>query len=337
MKVFSIFSLFLLTLLFSCNEKERPAVSFYYWKTNFRLSPSEVTTLRDNKVKKLYLRYFDVDKAPGQPVAQPVSPIVLNDSLYSSRIVPVIYIKKRVFENIDSSRLPALAKNIFSLIQQINQTKQITNTEVQFDCDWTESTKLLYFSFIRIFRSISKLDISATIRLHQVKYYQRTGVPPVDHGVLMYYNMGEINAGNNNSVYDKTIAAKYNPSLGHYPLALDVALPIFAWGQQIRDGQVAGLLNKINEGRFANDSNFTVLGKNRFLVKHAGFKAGYYFREKDEVKLESVSGDELLGMAKDINKYLPNNPRTLIFYDLDSINTNRYEKGIYKKILDGFN
>jgi hypothetical protein len=337
MKLSQLFFTLSLCLFYTCTQKQEAAISFYYWKTNFNVSAAEAAILYDNHVRKLYVRYFDVDKEPGQPVAQPVSPIVLSESLNNCNIIPVVYIKKRVFENIDSSNLPGLAKNILSLIQQINQSRQISNTEVQFDCDWTERTKHLYFSFISIYRSISKQGISATIRLHQVKYYQRTGVPPVDYGVLMYYNMGEINAGNKNSVYDKAIAAKYNPSLVDYPLVLDVALPIFAWAQQIRDGQVVGLLNKINGGHFADDSNFTVLGKNRLLVKHAGFKAGYYFREKDEVKLESVSEGELLGMVKEINKYLPMNPRTIIFYDLDSINTTRYEKGIYKKVLDGFN
>lgn len=293
--------------------------------------------MQDNEVKKLYVRYFDVDKEPGQPEAKPISPIVINDSINKFSIVPVIYIKKRVFENTDSNSLTTLAKNIISLITQINQSKQITNNEVQFDCDWTENTKEMYFSFLRIYRNISKQTLSATIRLHQVKYYQRTGVPPADYGVLMYYNMGEINAGNKNSVYDKAIAAKYNPSLANYPLVLDVALPIFAWGQQIRNGLVVGLLNKINESHFSNDSNFVFLNKNRLLVKRACFKAGYYFQEKDEVKLESITEEELAGMAKEINKYVKVPPHTIIFYDLDSINMTRYEKGIYKKVLDGFN
>lgn len=337
MKCFHLFLLVSPFLFFSCKQKQDATISFYYWKTNFTLSANETQTLYDNAVKKLYIRYFDVDKEPGQLQAKPISPVVINDSLNNYNIVPVVYIKKRVFENTDSNSLPALAKNIFLLITQINQSKQITNTEVQFDCDWTESTKEMYFSFLRTYRNISKQNLSATIRLHQVKYYQRTGVPPVDRGVLMYYNMGEINSSNTNSVYDKTIASKYNPSLSHYPLVLDVALPIFAWGQQIRDGRVVGLLNKINESHFANDSNFISLDKNRLQLKHACFKAGYYFQERDEVKLESITEEALLDMAGEINKYLKNKPHTVIFYDLDSINIVRYEKDVYKKVLDNLN
>ncbi len=321
----------------SCKNKPGGNISFYYWKTNFSLSATETKTLGDNTVKKLYVRYFDVDKELGQSEAKPISPIALNDSIKNYNTIPVIYIKKRVFENINSNSLLTLAKNILSLITQINQSKQIKNTEVQFDCDWTESTKATYFSFLRTYRNFSKQNISATIRLHQVKYYERTGVPPVDRGALMYYNMGEINAGNKNSIYDKAIAAKYNPSLAHYPLPLDVALPIFAWGQQLRDGLVVGLLNKINADHFTDDSNFVFISANRLQVKHACFKAGYYFQEKDEVKLEAVSKDELLDMATEINKYLKNPPQTIIFYDLDSINVVRYEKDVYKEILDQFN
>lgn len=337
MKCFHCFALFALLLFFSCKEKNKPTVSFYCWKTNVELTGIESEVLHNNAVSKLYIRYFDVDKEPGETIARPVASVQLGDAVKKYAVIPVVFIKKRVFEDIDSGNIELLAKNIHSLIEQVNQSKQLSHTEVQFDCDWTESTKEEYFSFLRHYKKLSGKNISATIRLHQVKYCQRTGIPPVGRGVLMYYNMGEINPGNQNSVYDKTIAAKYNSSLAHYPLLLDVALPIFAWGQQIREGRVIGLLNKVNESHFVNNSNFIFTGNNRLQTVHACFKAGYYFREKDEVKIEAVNEAELLDMTKEINKYLEFSPHTIIFYDLDSINMVRYEKGIYKKVLGGFN
>jgi hypothetical protein len=324
-------------LLYSCKSKQDAAISFYYWKTNFALRPAESESLHYNNVNTLYLRYFDVDLPQGQIEPGPVSPVVFNDSIIRHQIIPVVYIKNRVFEKADSNSLALLAKNVFALIGQIDQSKAIQHSEIQFDCDWTERTKAAYFSFLQLFRSISKQKLSATIRLHQVKYLKRTGLPPVDRGVLMYYNMGEINAGDNNSVYDPAIASRYTASLGSYPLPLDVALPIFAWAQQLRSGKVVGLLNKLNAHHFADDSNFVRISSNRLQVKHACFKAGYYFIENDQVKLESVTEAELIDMAVDINKYLRKAPRNIIFYDLDSINLSRYDKGIYKKVLDGFN
>lgn len=337
MKYRFCFTLFTLLLFFSCKEKHKPAVSFYCWKTNIELTGLELQTLQDNAVNKLYVRYFDVDKLPGETAARPVAPVQLNDAVKNYTVIPVVFIKKRVFEGIDSGSIAQLAKNIHDLTGQINHSKQTSNTSIQFDCDWTENTKDQYFSFLRQYKKLSQKNISATIRLHQVKYYRRTGVPPVDNSVLMYYNMAEINSGSQNSVYDKDVAAKYDASLAHYPLPLDVALPIFAWGQQVRDGHVVGLLNKMNENHFTGDPNFISAGKNRFRAVHACFKAGYYLQENDEVKIESVSEAELLYMAEQINKYLPVSPQTVIFYDLDNVNMVRYEKGIYQKVLDGFN
>jgi hypothetical protein len=336
MKCFSCF-VWATLLLFSCKEKSRPAVSFYCWKTNVELAGIESQALHDNAVTRLYIRYFDVDKQPGETIARPVAPVQLGDSVKKYQVIPVVFIKKRVLDGIDTGSIELLAKNIYAFIEKIDQSQQLNNTEVQFDCDWTEGTKEPYFFFLRYYKKISGKNISATIRLHQVKYFRRTGIPPVDRGVLMYYNMGEINPGEQNSVYDKSTAAKYDPSLQQYPLPLDVALPVFAWAQQIRDGRVAALLNKVNESHFAKDANFIFISNSRLRAVHPCFKAGYYFRENDEVKLESVSGQELLGMPEEINKYLKKSPRAVIFYDLDSINMVRYEKDIYQKIVDVFN
>ena len=33
----------------------------YYWKTRFELKPSETAFLQENDIKRIYLRYFDVD------------------------------------------------------------------------------------------------------------------------------------------------------------------------------------------------------------------------------------------------------------------------------------
>ncbi len=46
----------------------------------------------------------------------------------------------------------------------------------------------------RAVREQSGLPLSSTIRLHQIKYRERTGVPPVERGMLMFYNMGQFSA-----------------------------------------------------------------------------------------------------------------------------------------------
>jgi hypothetical protein len=327
--------LFIVLLLLTTACRRQPKLlSFYYWKTEFSLGSVEKKVLQDLQVKQLYVRYFDIDFAPEASQPEPVSPIQLNNDIKSYIIVPVIYIKNRTFEKLDTAGVTRLAKNVFHLVSQINQSRQLQTHEIQFDCDWTDRTKDNYFLFIQQYRALSKQRISSTIRLHQVKYKERTGIPPVDQGVLMYYNMGEINTGSQNSIYEKSIASRYNTYIKNYPLSLDIALPIFRWGYTIREGKVVQLLNKINVDYFKNDSNFIAAGPNRFLAKHACFRAGYYFKQQDLVKLEQVPEQDLLDITHAINRFAGHRVQRVIFYDLDSANIVQYEATVFKKVLD---
>lgn len=333
LKCLYLATMFLSGLLFiACNSKSK-TISFYYWKTTFQLNGYERNALKNNQVSTLYLRYFDVDFTPGSIEPEPVSPISMDISTNPYRIVPVIFIKNRTFERINTNAISTLVKNIFAFVSQINTTHSISTDEIQFDCDWTESTKDKYFQFIREYRTLSKKAISATIRLHQVKYHERTGIPPVDMGVLMCYNMGVIGAGSSSSIYEKSIAGRYIFSLRSYPLRLDIALPIFSWSIQIRDGKVVQLLNKMNFYHFENDSNFNLVKKNLFAVRNACFKGGYYFQKNDMIKIESVSPEDLNDITEQLNRYSNHQISKLIFYDLDSINLIHYDEDIFKKVL----
>jgi hypothetical protein len=221
----------------ACQHKTR-SMSFYYWRTTYAPDSMELQTLKENKVDTLYVHYFDVDWPDTDAAPSPISPIrfAANPSGYS--IVPVIFFQNRVFEKLGSTASLALAEKVLALVRRINLPAGIRAKEMQFDCDWTEQSRDNYFRFIREYHALSGLPLSSTIRLHQIKYSERAGTPPVDHGILMFYNMGNIDAGNGNSVYDRAIAHRYTPSLRTYPLILDVALPIFSCGLQVRDGRV---------------------------------------------------------------------------------------------------
>jgi hypothetical protein len=336
MKKYSWSLVLLLALFAACRQNNKP-LSFYYWKTHFSLNEFERNTLKHHDVRSLYVRYFDVDVKPEHEQPFPVSPIQLDSSVRSYRVIPVIFIKNRTFERLPAANMTTLAKNVFMLVAQINQSQHITTHEIQFDCDWTERTRDNFFEFIRQYRAITTQTVSSTIRLHQVKYKERTGVPPVDYGVLMYYNIGAINGDNTNSIYERSIADRYSSYLKLYPLPLDVALPVFSWALTVRDGKVVELLNKINFRQFENDSNFIKVNEDRYLAKHACFKNGYYFKERDEIKQEHVPPDDLLDITTQINQHTNHHIGKLIFYDLDSTNLIQYEKDILKKVLNNFN
>jgi hypothetical protein len=324
--------LFLLVLIAACRRQTKP-LSFYYWKTQFALNGYEKSVLKEHAVQSLYVRYFDVDLKEGDVQPIPVSPVILDTSVRSFRVIPVIFIKNRTFERLPSAGIATLARNVFDLVAQISRSQQLIPREIQFDCDWSERTRDKFFEFIRQYRAIAQQTISSTIRLHQVKYKERTGIPPVDYGVLMYYNIGAITGDNNNSIYERSVANRYNTYIRSYPLPLDIALPVFSWALQVRDGKVVELLNKINISQFKNDSNFISVNIEWYKAKHACFKAGYYFKENDVIKPEHVPANDLLDITTQINQNTNHRIGKLIFYDLDSTNLVQYEKDIFKKVL----
>jgi hypothetical protein len=310
-------------------------LSFYYWKTHFFLTNSEQIALQRNNVAKLFVRYFDIEMDDMQ--AKPVSPIVFDQAIPSNiALVPVIYIKNKVFEQSDSAAIGTLCNRVFRLVGQINQSQGISNSEIQFDCDWTDKTQQRFFYFVAQYKKISQQTISATIRLHQVKYSQRTGIPPIDYGILMFYNMGNINAKNSNSIYEKTIATKYIAALKDYPLPLALALPIFSWAMQCRDEQVVQLLNKTYTSDFSPNAHFKPLSPNRFLVEQSQFKGGYYLKQGDEIKIENITAQQLGEMATILQKNLPKPPLQVLFYDLDSLNLAQYDSLIFQQTLQQF-
>jgi len=263
-----------------------------------------------------------------------LSPIQFGKDTVTQKVVPVIFIKNRVFEHLDSQNLVILAKKTQKLVNSINVTNRLYTSQIKFDCDWTDKSRLAYFYFLQQYRLITKQPIAATIRLHQVKYPLQTGIPPVDLGVLMYYIIGLIDASFGNSIYEPAIAARYIQSLKSYPLSLDIALPIFGWAQQIRNGKVIHLLNKMNHRHFENDSNFVLQKTGWFTAIHACFHGGYYFKEGDQIKTEHVSEKALINIVQSINANSNHRIKNLIFYDLDKENLALYEKDIFRKIMD---
>ncbi len=322
-------------MFISCNDTPKPIVSFYYWKTIFKLSETEKEALLDNNVRKIYIRYFDIDLHPKDTSPIPLTPIRFMEKMNSFDIVPVVYIKNKVMlkPNLD---VEDLAQKTVKLINDINSKNNINSKEIQIDCDWTLSSKDNYLKFIELFKKLSQKKISATIRLHQIKYFKKTKIPNVDSGVLMYYNMGTIAPDSLNSVYDKKVADRYLKSLKKYPLHLDFALPVYSWAVHIRNQKVTGLRSKLNVNELKKDKNFEQTSAVFFKVKHANYKNGIFYEENDVLKIEAISSEDLIEMAENLNDNSSQKPNEIIFYDLDEFNLKNYEKNIFKQVVSCF-
>lgn len=329
-------SLFLFIL--SCNSTATHQVTpaFYHWQSDLDISAYEKKTLDSLQVEVLYLRFFDLDwQADGQQVI-PVGQLQVDHSLPSRvQVVPTIFITNRTFKNIDKEAIPDLVRKIGDKIrQQLSSLKINQVTEIQFDCDWTQQTRAIYFYFLKMVQDeFRELLISATIRLHQIKYPEQTGVPPVGRGMLMFYNTGNVSdPATDNSILDWSTASKYLGRLPEYPLALDLALPIFSWGCVFRDDKMVRLVNNLQSESLSDTTRFKNIREGWVEVVKSTYLQGYYLYAGDQIRLETVAPETLIFVATRLKEKIANESLRLAYYHLDSILLKNYSYAQFQRI-----
>ena len=306
-----------LLLVFGCSSAAppgpAPARAFYYWRTTFALSAAERAALTG--VTRLYVRMFDVGAdgellgklAAGTPVPQGLE------------VVPVVFLKNDVFKHPP----PGLARTVRAEVAARMQALGAVAHELQLDCDWTEGTREAYFAFLAELHGA--VPLSATIRLHQVKYRERTGVPPVERGMLMFYNMGKFSADPTmRAIFDEASARKYLGRIAEYPLPLDAALPIWSWVVHLRDDRVIGLLESTDPDELAALDFATRSAPDRYTVTRAAFLHGTLLRDGDLLKIEVTAQADTLAAAGMLGPHLAPIARTVALFDLSERNLGRH-------------
>lgn len=263
----------------STKSHEVPMPGMYYWKTTFSFTKQDRATADAAGIQQLFVRAFDVQWNPTKQKAIPVAPLVLpdywGDNLYLQGlgITPVVFIENTVFQN--ELDLNTLATNIgdaltaleerlvnhlampepplegypfdYDYIDSIESIQSELLAEKmqhwQIDCDWTPSTRDQYFQFLRSLKQMfPEKNISATIRLHQYRDRQENGIPPVQKGLLMCYNMAPVQLANTqDAIFDYSLLSGYLQA-PTYPLPLDAALPIFHWGAAFQQDEFVGIV-----------------------------------------------------------------------------------------------
>ena len=309
----------LLVLLGACSyEDTPPEQALYCWKTQVQFSAEEADFVKNNQIERLYIRYCDVGLRDNAPV--PIAPEDIDTlSLQGKTVIPVVYLKNEIFTpeltEGNSTYISTLAHKLGDYIEQINRYYRLRVSEVQFDCDWSLSTKQAYFSMLEAFKKEFPYQLSATIRLHQVKYREETGVPPVDYGVLMYYNMGRISATGANSIYDRSTALRYLGKLREYPLPLDIALPMFAWGVHSADGQVFHLVGGLTHAEAQAISTLVRIdASDIYKVAEQTYYKGRVWQAGDLIKIEEVSDAQRKEMLADLREHSSEPIRRVIWF-----------------------
>jgi hypothetical protein len=329
--------LLLLLLLFSgCTEPGSAPIqrSFYYWRSSFQLNAAEQSALKEHAVQQLYVKFFDVEWNEESKRPQPIATVRFKDSLPAGlRITPVVFITNETLLQADSAQVDDLAINITRLLSSMVTNNQLLlSGEVQIDCDWTGTTKDRYFRLLQLLKQQPFLKnklLSATIRLHQLKFINETGAPPVDKGLLMAYNMGNLrNPATTNSIISTEELDKYIHKLRYYPLPLDVALPLFDWYVWFHQNEYKGLFYPQQLGLNGGQEKITFTSDTSIN--------GYAFKKGDWLRYEGSPIEVLTATAKRLKNKLPAKERTIILYHLDQELLSKYQKNELKNLFERF-
>ncbi len=239
-------------LLVSCSgggpassAQQRSGAGIYYWRTAWQPAPAEQQDLIAAGARQLFLRLFDVDWDFNQQQAHPKGMLRVPDSLYldpALTVTPVVFIAERVFrQEVD---VADLARRVGRTIKGLTGAQPAfgTITRWQIDCDWTPASRDRYFTFLRVLQQQQPaITLNVTVRLHQYREREQNGIPPVTEGLLMCYNMEPVDQPKTvNAIYREDLLTGYLKA-PPYPLVLDVALPVFAWGAAFREGRFLGI------------------------------------------------------------------------------------------------
>ena len=319
--------------------------AFYYWKTDLKLGKKEKACLDGTSSDRIYLKILDIGRNEKTKLITIFSNLSVTDStiLAGKKVIPCIFLTNSIFEGMSVSEMqwlmPRIQYTITNLANILNEGKPWD--EIQLDCDWTESTRDQFFFMIGETRKIipKSTKVSATIRLHQYKFPEETGVPPVDRGMLMMYNTGNIEDWEeDNSILALDDVKKYvKGAPDPYRIQLDLALPVFSWGLVYRDGELWKILPAIDENELKEEEFFEANAPKdgSWTVKEATIREGHYLRPGDIIRFEEVSEKKLKSLMK-LSKNVTLAPDArLAFFHLDDELADRYPVEFLKSLCGG--
>ena len=284
----------------------------YYWRGVYDLDNKEQEFLKQNNIRKMYMRFFDVEECDYYATEKyaPMYTLELRSKLPDSvEIIPTVFITTSAIKNYEDY-YQHLARRIYAMCDSYD----ITPKEIQFDCDWTTSTRESFFAFLKDVRTeleqyFPGIRLSSTIRLHQLSQTP----PPVDEGVLMCYNTGDFKDFNTkNSILDIKDVKPYLKYLKSYDLPLSLALPTYDWIVEFDSDKKFSYLN--NWVYFPADT--VRVGEN--LWRYNNYDGNCHY-----MRHETVSAKTILE-TKDLVQKAYGKKMNIILYHLNSTQLKKY-------------
>jgi hypothetical protein len=358
---FLLFFAFVLQMCTRSGDATMGHPAFYFWKTKLDLSPGDTLQAHHLGVKKLYLRCFDVDWSEGYQMAIPAGLLDLEslERYPFDETVPTVYITNATFKQLNARTATELARKITKKIktyeERMNFLRSVkldripytypdpakadsvfkleerewlkqTFQEIQLDCDWTASTRQLYFHFLKEMKRLNpQTVISCTLRLHQYRDRSTMGIPPVDRVSLMCYNTGDVkDPSEKNAILDLKVLETYLKKK-KYPLSLDLALPLFNWGAWYRDREFMGILGDWSKEKADQFSYLKAESDNRYRVMQDTLIGLDYLRYGDWVRIDGPDPEQLKAAQAFIKKQVGKQIRQVIYFDWNPEKIKAYE------------
>lgn len=334
-------------------------ISFYSWNNNFELDSSAYNFLNFNKIKHLRVKLaelsWDGQKVIVDNHLDSYTSGFEHQYFQENKLTPVVFIDNDLFYEIDSAQIPQMASlakraiQIHSVDLALNSNelfpdrwgrlyfslnpKSVDNAAVEkvykqfleniisyeFDCDWTEKTRDKYFYFLQNVKDTLGKKVESTLRLHQYKFRDKMGIPPVDAVNLMCYNVGDVtNKKESNSIFNSDLVLEYMKNQDRYPVPLNIAFPTFKWTVVFRNNKFYRLLQ--GDGILENKDQIQEIGTNTYQLKSDVYIdwRTESLREGDVVRVEYVLVDDIETTYSNILKETKEKPEEVIFFDLNS-------------------
>lgn len=309
----------LLVLCFHCAPQHPTKPALYFWQTKYALTATEGESLASLNVERIYLRMFDVAWDDTRQMPMPIGKLQRGDQpWFPNEVVPVVFITEETMFQGRTTQLSDLAQNLVSEVIYMSQGIG-TIPELQIDCDWIRRSRDAYFYFLEQVRLHlpPTINLSATIRLHQIRHRKEVGVPPVDRGALMVYHTGTpLEADPGNSILDLDLAKGYLHHLDTYPLPLDAALPIFSWALQYDDtGRFVRIMRHVSRDSIEGNDDFERLKSGDFRVLRNCTLHNKRMMKGDRIEIEHIDRATLNKLARLLAQKLPKQPRHVILFD----------------------
>jgi hypothetical protein len=247
-------------------------------------------------------------------------------------VVPCVYIHQAVFLQ-KTLNTKELAKKVLHLLDwhllEYNYPAASRLIEFQIDCDWPAKGQGAYFDFLIALKKEMRNSIkyahillSATLRLYPYKFPDQMGILPVDRAMLMCYNLQPPDhRGQKRSIFSLKVLHDYLVGARVYPVALDIALPIFNLAYVYDEHLFQKMLHNVDKdfkGILHHDNGYWFTLQKDTLIYD--YPKDNFLRKGQRVKLEEVSLKELKKALKLIDQNVVFRDRpTLSFYSIENL------------------